>query len=216
VTTRVVLVDDEHLVRSGLRMILESAADLEVVGEAGDGADAVAAVREHRPDVLLMDIRMPRMDGLTATEQVLAMEGAPRVLVLTTFDLDEHVFRALEVGASGFLLKDTPPRELVSAVRVVAAGEAMLSPRVTRRLIERFASSGASREQLARERLRVLTDRETEVLVAVGGGMSNADIGKELYMSEATVKTHVSRVLMKLGLTNRVQAAILAHDAGLV
>jgi DNA-binding NarL/FixJ family response regulator len=216
VTTRVLLVDDEQLVRSGVRMILESAEDLEVVGEADDGADAVSAVRRDRPDVVLMDIRMRRVDGLTATEAVLALDPAPKVVILTTFDLDEHVFRALEAGASGFLLKDTPPRELIDAVRVVAAGEAMLSPRVTRRLIGRFSTTGASRERTARERLGALTERETEVVVAVGRGLSNADIGRALFMSEATVKAHVSRVLTKLGLTNRVQAAILAHDAGLL
>jgi DNA-binding NarL/FixJ family response regulator len=202
--TRLLIVDDEALVRAGLKMILESADDLEVVAEADDGADAAAMVRQHRPDVVLMDIRMPRLDGLAATREVQALPDPPKVLVLTTFDLDDYVFRALQAGASGFLLKDTPPRELVQAVRVVAAGDAMLSPAVT------------DRQRTARERLTALTDREREVLAAVARGLSNADIGRELFMSEATVKAHVSRVLVKLDATNRVQVAILAHDAGLL
>jgi DNA-binding NarL/FixJ family response regulator len=215
--TRVLLVDDDPLVRAGLAMILSSAEDLEVVGEAGDGADAVQAVRAHRPDVVLMDIRMPRLDGLAATEAVTALNPAPKVIVLTTFDLDDYVFRALGAGASDFLLKDTPPRELVHAVQVVANGDAMLSPAVTRRLITHFSANGAAGQQRAAlDRLEVLTDREREVLVAVGRGLSNAEIGRQLFMSEATVKAHVSRVLTKLDLSNRVQVAILAHDAGLL
>ncbi len=215
--TRVLIVDDEALVRAGLRLILESGEDLEVVGEAEDGADAVDAVRRHRPDVVLMDIRMPRQDGLTTTTELQRLREPPKVIVLTTFDLDDYVFRALQAGASGFLLKDTPPRELVHAVRVVAAGEAMLSPAVTRRLIGHFAAGGRTdRQRAAKERLTALTDRELEVLGAVGRGLSNAEIGRELFMSEATVKAHVSRVLVKLGATNRVQVAILAHDAGLL
>ena len=214
---RVLLVDDDALVRAGLSMILASAPDLEVVGEAADGADVVTAVRTHRPDVVLMDIRMPRVDGLTATGRVTALPDPPRVVVLTTFGLDEYVFRALEAGASGFLLKDTPPRDLVDAVRVVARGDAMLSPSVTRALVERFAAtSGGSRRSAALARLAPLTDREREVLVAVGRGLSNAEVGKALFMSEATVKTHVSRLLLKLECANRVQVAILAHDAGLL
>ena len=214
---RVLLVDDDALVRAGLSMILGSAPDLLVVGEAADGADAVAAVRAHRPDVVLMDVRMPRVDGLAATAAVTALERPPRVVVLTTFGLDEYVFRALEAGASGFLLKDTPPRDLVDAVRVVARGDAMLSPSVTRALVERFAAtSGGGRRSAALQRLAPLTDREREVLVAVGQGLSNAEVGKTLFMSEATVKTHVSRLLLKLGCANRVQVAILAHDAGLL
>jgi DNA-binding NarL/FixJ family response regulator len=213
----VLIVDDEALVRAGLRLILESGEDLEVVGEAEDGADAVDAVRRHRPDVVLMDIRMPRQDGLTTTTELQRLREPPKVIVLTTFDLDDYVFRALQAGASGFLLKDTPPRELVHAVRVVAAGEAMLSPAVTRRLIGHFAAGGRTdRQRVAKERLTALTDRELEVLGAVGRGLSNAEIGRELFMSEATVKAHVSRVLVKLGATNRVQVAILAHDAGLL
>jgi DNA-binding NarL/FixJ family response regulator len=215
--TRVLLVDDDALVRAGLAMILGSAEDIHVVGEAADGAEAVEAVRRHRPDVVLMDVRMPRKDGLAATVEVTALNPAPKVVVLTTFDLDDYVFRALEAGASGFLLKDTPPRELVDAVRVVAAGDAMLSPSVTRTLIGHYAASGVDgRRRSALERLAALTEREREVLVAVGRGLANAEIGKALYMSEATVKAHVSRVLAKLGASNRVQVAIVAHDAGLL
>jgi len=214
--TRVLLVDDEALVRAGLRMILEAAGDIDVVGEATDGADAAEAVRRTRPDVVLMDIRMPRLDGLAATREIRALDAPPPVVILTTFDLDDYVFRALQAGAAGFLLKDTPPLELVNAVRVVASGDSMLSPSVTRRLIAHFADDGrAQRQEAARSRLEGLTDREAEVLVAVGRGLSNAEIGAELFMSEATVKAHVSRLLVKLDQSNRVQLAILAHDAGL-
>ena len=213
--TRVLIVDDESLVRAGLRMILQSADDIEVVGEADDGSAVPDAVARHRPDVVLMDIRMPRLDGLAATRALAATADAPRVIVLTTFDLDDYVFRALEAGAAGFLLKDTPPRDLLQAVRVVAAGEAMLSPKVTRTLIGHFASdSRMQRQRTARERIGVLTDRETDVFRAVGAGMSNAEVGRSLFMSEATVKAHVSRLLTKLGAGNRVQIAILAHDSG--
>lgn len=215
--TRILLVDDEHLVRAGLKMILESADDLVVVGEADDGAVAVDAVAEHRPDVVLMDIRMPGTDGLTATRRLTALPNPPKVLVLTTFDLDDYVYQALQAVASGFLLKDTPPRELVSAVRVIAAGEAMLAPTVTRRLISHFAdTSRRERQRLAAQRLSALTDREAQVLVALAHGRSNAEIGKELFMSEATVKAHVSKLLDKTGSSNRVQVAILAHEAGLL
>ena len=214
---RVLLVDDDPLVRAGLRMILSSADDLEVVGEAGDGAEAVTVVHAHRPDVVLMDIRMPGVDGLAATASVTALPDPPKVVVLTTFAVDEYVFRALEAGAAGFLLKDTPPRDLIAAVRVVAAGDAMLSPSVTRTLIGHVAGAGESgRRAAAQARLAPLTEREREVLVAVGRGLSNAEIGRELYLSEATVKTHVSRLLLKLACANRVQVAILAHDAGLL
>jgi DNA-binding NarL/FixJ family response regulator len=212
---RVLLVDDEELVRAGLRMILEAAGGLEVVAEAADGGGAVDQVRLHRPDVVLMDIRMPGMDGLAATERIAALPDAPKVVVLTTFELDEYVHRALEKGAVGFLLKDTPPHDLVRAVRTVADGNAMLSPAVTRRLIAEFTTGGA-RAGAARERLAALTEREREVVVAVAHGLSNAEIGRQLFMSEATVKAHVSRALAKLGLSNRVQAAVLAHDAGLL
>jgi DNA-binding NarL/FixJ family response regulator len=213
---RVLIVDDEALVRAGLRMILESDDELAVVGEADDGADVLAAVERARPDVVLMDIRMPRLDGLAATAALQELEAPPSVIVLTTFDLDDYVFRALQAGADGFLLKDTPPRELIQAVRVVASGESMLSPTVTRRLISHFATDPrAERRQQALDRIATLSPREREVLVEVGRGSSNADIGTTLFMSEATVKAHVSRVLVKLDRANRVQAAILAHDAGL-
>ena len=214
--TRVLIVDDEALVRAGMRMILESADDLAVVGEADDGAGAVEAVRRCRPDVVLMDVRMPRLDGIAATAAVRALDPAPSVIVLTTFDLDDHVFGALQAGAAGFLLKDTPPRELVQAVRVVASGASMLSPTVTRRLISHFtAGARPDRREAALDRLTGLTERETEVLAEVGRGLSNAEIGAALYMSEATVKAHVSRLLVKVAAANRVQLAIVAHDAGL-
>ncbi|MFB6719997.1 response regulator [Kribbella sp. NPDC056345] len=215
--TRLLIVDDEALVRAGLKMILESDSELEVVAEAEDGADAAAMVTKHRPDVVLMDIRMPRLDGLAATRAVQALPDPPKVVVLTTFDLDDYVFRALQAGASGFLLKDTPPRELVQAIKVVAAGDAMLSPAVTRRLIGHYAKdSRADRRRVGQERVSKLTEREREVLVEVGSGLPNADIGKKLFMSEATVKAHVSRLLVKLAATNRVQAAIIAYEAGLL
>jgi DNA-binding NarL/FixJ family response regulator len=212
---RIVLVDDEQLVRSGLRMILESAGDIEIVGEAADGGGAVEQVRRHRPDAVLMDIRMPAMDGLTATRENTALPDPPRIIKLTTFELDEYVHAALEHGAVGFLLKDTPPRDLIQAVHTVAEGNAMLAPTVTRRLIAEFAARSSAQAVAARKRLEALTEREREVVVAVAQGLSNAEIGKRLFMSEATVKAHVSRVLAKLGMANRVQAAILVHDAGL-
>ena len=213
---RVLLVDDEQLVRSGLRMILQSSGDIEVVAEAADGAQAVEQVRLHRPDVVLMDIRMPTMDGLAATRQLTALPDPPKIIVLTTFELDEYVHTALQHGAVGFLLKDTPPRDLLQAVRTVSAGNAMLSPTVTKRLLAEFAARGTAQAVAARKQLEALTEREREVVVAVARGLSNAEIGKRLFMSEATVKAHVSRVLAKLGMSNRVQAAILAHDAGLL
>ena len=198
-------------------MILQSADDLEVVGEAKDGTEVIEAVQRHRPDVLLMDIRMPKMDGLAATAALHLTPNPPKVIVLTTFDLDDFVFRALQAGAAGFLLKDTPPLELIAAVRVVAAGEAMLSPGVTRRLIDHYAADPrAERRRLAEGRIAGLTDREREVLAEVGKGLSNNDIGRALYLSEATVKAHVSRLLVKLDVSNRVQVAILAHEAGLL
>ncbi|WP_267595795.1 response regulator [Carbonactinospora thermoautotrophica] len=213
---RILLADDEELVRSGLRMILESDPGLKVVAEARDGSEAVRLALSHRPDVVLMDVRMPGMDGLAATREITRLPDAPKVVVLTTFDLDEYVYAALQAGALGFLLKDTPPRDLVQAVKVVDEGNAMLAPSVTRRLISDFAGRGSTRAQEARSRLSTLTEREREVLRLVGKGLSNADIGMKLYMSEATVKTHVSRLLTKLGCANRVQAAILAHEAGLL
>ncbi len=214
---RILIVDDDALVRAGLTMILQSADDLEVVGEAKDGTEVPDAVARHRPDVVLMDIRMPTMDGLAATAALQEMSDPPRVIVLTTFDLDDFVFRALQAGAAGFLLKDTPPLELIAAVRVVAAGEAMLSPGVTRRLIDHFAADPrVERRTRAQQLITGLTDREREVLIEVGRGLSNNDIGAALYMSEATVKAHVSRLLVKLGAGNRVQVAILAHEAGVL
>jgi DNA-binding NarL/FixJ family response regulator len=213
---RVLIVDDDALVRAGLSMMLAGSDDVRVVAEAADGAHVGAAVDAYRPDVVLMDIRMPGVDGLAATEALCAREDAPQVIVLTTFDADDHVLRALRAGAAGFLLKDTPPPEIVRAIRLVAAGEAMLSPAVTRRLIAHVADDGgvAGRQARARELLDRLTDREREVAVAIGQGKSNADIAAELYMSVATVKAHVSRLLQKLDLDNRVQIALLAHDAG--
>jgi DNA-binding NarL/FixJ family response regulator len=213
---RLLLVDDEELVRSGLRMILQSSGDIEVVAEAADGAQAVEQVRLHRPDVVLMDIRMPTLDGLAATRELTALPDPPKIIVLTTFELDEYVHTALRHGAVGFLLKDTPPRDLIQAVRTVAAGNAILSPTVIKRLLAEFATRGGAQALRARQQLDALTGREREVVVAVAQGLSNAEIGRRLFMSEATVKAHVSRALAKLGMSNRVQAAILAHDAGLL
>jgi len=212
---RVLVVDDDALVRAGLSMLLAGVEDIEIVGEATDGSQVAQAVAEHRPDVVLMDIRMPGMDGLAATELLRAHGDAPEVIVLTTFEADDYVLRALRAGASGFLVKDTPPADIVRGVRAVAAGEPMLSPTVTRRLIGHVTDSeGGERQRHARERLERLTEREREVAVAIGQGKSNAEISRELYMSVATVKAHVSRVLEKLELNNRVQIALLAHDAG--
>jgi DNA-binding NarL/FixJ family response regulator len=213
VTIRVLIVDDDALVRTGLSMMLAGAEDLRIVAEADDGDKVGALVAEHTPDVVLMDIRMPRMDGLAATEQIRGRDGAPEIIILTTFDADEHVVRALRAGAGGFLLKDTPPAEIINAIRRVAAGEPIQSPSVTRRLIAQVTEVHRSP---ARELLGRLSQREREVVVAIGQGKSNAQIGTELYMSVATVKAHVSRLLTKLDLNNRVQVALLAHDAGLV
>jgi len=214
VSVRVLLVDDDALVRAGLRMILSSAPDLELVGEADDGARAVAAVREHRPDVVLMDIRMPEMDGIAATAALRRLDTPPQVIVLTTYQADDQVLSALRAGASGFLLKHTPPAEIVNAVRLVAAGEAMLSPSVTRTLLSHLGNAqAAERRQAATLRLATLTDREREVAVSVGSGASNAEVAASLFMSEATVKAHVSRLFTKLDVANRVQIAIVVHDA---
>ncbi|MBB6171399.1 DNA-binding NarL/FixJ family response regulator [Nocardiopsis mwathae] len=214
---RVLIVDDDPLLRAGLAMMLGGAPDIEVVAEAGDGTEVASAVDRHAPDVVLMDIRMPAMDGLAATEALRARTRAPEVVILTTFDADTHVLRALRAGAAGFVLKDTPPAEIVEAVRRVATGEPVLSPAVTRRLIDRVTESDEDlRRRRARERLTLLNEREREVAVAIGGGRSNAEIAASLYMSVPTVKSHVSRILTKLDLNNRVQVALLAHDAGLL
>jgi len=211
---RILVVDDDALVRAGLSMLLAGAADIVIVGEATDGSEVAQAVAEHHPDIVLMDIRMPGMDGLAATELLRARDGAPEVIVLTTFEADDYVLRALRAGASGFLLKDTPPADIVRAVRTVAAGEPILSPTITRRLIGHVTDSdGDDRTRRAREQLDRLTQREREVAIAIGLGKSNAEIGRELYMSVATVKAHVSRLLEKLQFNNRVQIALLAHDA---
>jgi DNA-binding NarL/FixJ family response regulator len=214
VNVRLLLVDDDALVRAGLRMILSSAEDLDVVAEVDDGARAVAAAREHRPDVVLMDIRMPEMDGITATAALRRLVPPPQVIVLTTFQADEQVMSALRAGAAGFLLKDTPPAEILSAVRLVAAGEAMLSPSVTRTLLSHLGDAQSSdRQRMAAQRLDALTEREREVAMAVGSGASNAEVAASLFLSEATVKSHVSRLFTKLDVTNRVHIAILVHDA---
>jgi DNA-binding NarL/FixJ family response regulator len=214
---RVLIVDDDPLVRSALRMVLGGADGILLVGEVADGSAVPAAVDETKPDVVLMDIRMPRVDGLTATEQVRRSAPAPEVVILTTFDADEHVLRALRAGASGFLLKDTPPADIVEAVRRVAEGDPILAPAVTRRLMGRIAelesSDGDDRRTKARSRLGELTDREREVAMAVGRGLSNAEIAAALYISVATVKAYVSRLLTKLDAGNRVQVALLVHDA---
>jgi DNA-binding NarL/FixJ family response regulator len=214
-TIRVGVVDDQALVRTGFTMILEVEPDIEVVFDAGNGRDAVELVRRHRPDVVLMDIRMPEVDGIEATRLITASDpDGPRILMLTTFDLDEYVYDAIRAGASGFLLKDTPPDDLVAAVRVLAAGDALLAPSVTRRLIEQFAAGTAG--VVSTPGLDELTERETEVLKLMARGLSNGEIAARLYVGETTVKTHVSRVLMKLDVRDRVQAVVAAYDSGLV
>ena len=213
----VLIVDDQELVRTGFRLFLETQPGLTVVGEAGDGEEAIERVRELRPDVVLMDIRMPTMDGVEATAKLTsgAIEPAPRVLVLTTFDLDEYVFGALRAGAAGFLLKDAPRERLIEAIRVVHSGEALLSPSITRRLIEDFAARSDPIEPTAAV-LAELTPREREVLVLVAHGLSNAEIAARLVVTEATVKSHVGAVLLKLGLRDRVQAVVFAYEHGIV
>ncbi|WP_193241836.1 response regulator [Streptomyces phaeolivaceus] len=214
---RLLLVDDDPLVRAGLSFMLGGADDIEIVGEGADGDEVDALVDRTRPDVVLMDIRMPTVDGLAATERLRARADAPQVVVLTTFHADDQVLRALRAGAAGFVLKDTPPAEIVEAVRRVAAGDPVLSPAVTRQLMAHAAGATAdTRRATARSRVAALNDREREVAVAVGRGASNAAIAAELFLSVPTVKTHVSRVLAKLGLNNRVQIALLTYDAGLL
>lgn len=209
------IVDDDALVRAGLSMMLADTDDLQIVAEAADGAQAIQAVDAHHPDVVLMDIRMPYRDGLAATEALRARAQPPEIIVLTTFDTDQHVLEALRVGASGFLLKDTPPDQLVRAIRQVTAGEPMLSPSVTRQLIAHVTADNDPPQTDAQHALAGLSDRERDIATALGQGRSNAEIAAELYMSVATVKAHVSRLLTKLDLNNRVQIALLAHDAGL-
>ena len=226
-TIRIVLADDQALLRKGFRMILEAEDDLEIVGEAADGADAVRLVELYRPDIVLMDVRMPVLDGIEATRVITtAVPGdETRVLILTTFDLDEYAFSALRAGASGFLLKDVPPTELVAAIRTVARGDAVVSPRITRRLLEEYADTlpdlagsvdGSPSSAAEHAALAQLTEREREVLLAVADGLSNAEIAERLYVSEATVKSHVGRLLAKLGLRDRVQAVVFAFQSGLV
>ena len=215
-TIRIVLVDDDPLVRAGLGLILGGSPDLEVVAEAADGVEAVQVVAEHKPDIVLMDIRMPRRDGIAATAEILARPDAPRVVVLTTFDSDDMVLKALQAGASGFLLKDTPPPKMVEAIRAVDAGETTLSPSVISQVIGLATKSADDgRGEAALKQLDALTEREREVAVAIGQGKSNAEIAGELYMSIATVKAYVTRIFYKLGVDNRVQVAIRVHDAGL-
>ena len=215
-TLRVVVVDDQVLVRRGFSMILEQQSDIEVVGEAGTGLGAIDSVRNHKPDIVLMDIRMPELDGLEATERIVAESGEQtRIIVLTTFDPDEYIYRALRAGASGFLLKDIPPENLVAAVRAVAEGGALLAPDITRRLITKFATQSDSNPELG-ERVERLTERERDVLGCIGIGYNNQEVAAELGIGAATVKTHVSSVLSKLGLRDRAQAVIFAYESGLV
>jgi DNA-binding NarL/FixJ family response regulator len=216
-TIRVVLADDEQLLRAGFRMILDAHDDFDVVAEAGDGHEAVAATETHLPDVIVMDVRMPDLDGIAATEIITRHHPEVRVLILTTFDLDEYAFAGLRAGASGFLLKNAPPDELVAAIRTVAAGDAVVAPRVTRRLLDTFAQRMPTTSQASRDtRLAQLTSREREVLQAIAIGLSNLETAATLHLSEATVKSHVSRILAKLGLRDRVQAVIFAYEAKLV
>jgi DNA-binding NarL/FixJ family response regulator len=213
---RIVLVDDQELVRTGFRMVLDAQPDMTVVGEAADGQAAVEFARTHSADVMIMDARMPRMDGVAATRQIRQAGDRPRVLMLTTFDLDEYAFAALKAGASGFLLKDVPPEELLFAIRAVHSGDAVVAPSTTRRLIDRFAPMLPAGDGHAPPELAGLTDREREVLILVAHGLSNAELAQRLFVSEATVKTHVGRILAKLGLRDRVQAVVYAYENGLV
>lgn len=217
--SRVLVADDQALLRHGLQMMIDAQPDLQVVGQAADGAEAVELVARLSPDVVLMDIRMPRMDGVEATRRICGSAGSvssPKVIVLTTFDLDEYVVGALSAGASGFLLKDAPPADIISGIRVVTAGNALLAPSVTRRLLDRFATRPQITNMAPPAGLDLLTDREREVMGLVVRGLSNAEICRELYLSEPTVKTHVGRILMKLGVRDRVQLVVLAYERGLV
>jgi DNA-binding NarL/FixJ family response regulator len=216
VTVRVLLCDDQALVRSGFRMVLEAREDMEVVGEAENGADALQLAARCRPDVILMDVRMPVMDGVEATRRLARTGTSARIVILTTFDSDEYVYEALRAGASGFLLKDVQPAQLVDAIRVVARGEALLAPTVTRRLLDRFAHTLPDSSRTSPAALAELTERELEVLTLLASGLSNAELAERLFVSETTVKTHVSSILRKLGLRDRVQAVVLAYQAGLV
>lgn len=226
-TIRVFLVDDQALVRAGFAMVIDSQDDMEVAGEAADGGEALERLAVTRTDVVLMDVRMPRMDGVAATERVGGLAGAPRVIVLTTFDLDEYVFSALKAGAAGFLLKDAPPEDLLSAIRSVASGDAVVAPSATRRLLERFTGQlpdlgaaagegGTAGDGGAGDGAADLTEREREVLLEVARGLSNAEVAERLFLSEATIKTHVGRILTKLGLRDRVQMVVFAYERGLV
>jgi DNA-binding NarL/FixJ family response regulator len=216
-TLRVVIADDQALVRAGFRMILSADQALEVVGEAADGHSAVGIVRELSPDVVLMDVRMPVLDGLEATRQIMdSVSTPPRVIMLTTFDVDEYVYTALRAGASGFLLKDVTPEQLVASVKLVATGDALLAPTITRRLVERFAAPPLAATPRVTPEVEALTAREREVLVLLARGLTNAELADRLVVSEATVKTHVARILFKLGLRDRVQAVVLAYETGLV
>ena len=215
-TIRIVLVDDQELVRTGFRMVLDAQPDMTVVGEAADGLAAVEFARAHSADVMVMDARMPRMDGVAATRQIRQAGDRPRVLMLTTFDLDEYAFAALKAGASGFLLKDVPPEELLFAIRAVHSGDAVVAPSTTRRLLDRFAPMLPAGDSQAASELEELTERERQVLVLVAQGLSNAELARRLFVSEATVKTHVGRILAKLGLRDRVQAVVYAYENGLV
>lgn len=210
---RVLIADDQALVRSGFRLVLETRPDLEVVGEASDGHEAVALAGELEPDVILMDIRMPTLDGIEATRQIVASDSKAKILVLTTFDVDEYVYEAISAGASGFLLKDVRPTDLIDAIRLIAAGNALLGPTVTRRLLDRFA---ASKTHFDSTLIAGLTDRERETLQLLASGLSNAELAQALFLSEATIKSHVSSILRKLGVRDRVQAVIVAYNAGLV
>jgi DNA-binding NarL/FixJ family response regulator len=214
---RVLIVDDQALVRTGFRMILEAEDDMEVVGDAADGREAVEETRRLAPDVVLMDVRMPELDGIEATRRLLAAgDVSAKIVMLTTFDMDEYVYEALRAGASGFLLKDVPPEQLVTGIRSVASGDALLAPSVTRRVVEEFISRPPDSVRKPPPELESLTEREREVLQQIARGLSNAEIARELYVSETTVKTHVARVLMKLDLRDRVQAVVLAYESGLV